>query len=334
MAEPTYATREQVARATDVKSSAAVDDVIDRKAAAASRKVERMLHRRFYPLTASRTFDWPRRGAVWLDDDLLSATAVTIDGTAVTGHVLEPRFDGPPYDRIDFEDATIGSGDELTVTGAWGYSTDEATAGALAAAITDAAATSCTVTDASLVGVGDLLRIDTERLVVTDRGLASTGTTLGSNIDALAATVSVPVGSGAAVHAGETITIDAERMLVIDVAANTLIVRRAVDGSVITAHSSGATVYAPRLLTVARGAAGTTAATHLISAAVVRNVPPAPVTELVIAETVASMQQDLAGWARTAGTGAAQQGVAPEGLEQLRASVDAAYHRWRLGRAI
>jgi hypothetical protein len=336
MAEPQYATREQCARATDVKSSAAVDAIIDRLIDAQSRLIDRRMNRHFYPLTETRTYTLNSSGSgtvgFWLERDILTVTGLTVDGVTVDLADVEvtPGEHGKPYSGIEFESP---GGTEVAIAGTWGHSDDEAAAGALDAAITTTTATTCTVTDASLIGVGDLIHIDSERLVVTGRASATTGTTLSAGVDALTSATTIPVASGPAVHVGETILVDSERMLVIDIATNNLIVRRAVDGTVLAAHLSAATVYASRLLTVTRGAAGTTAAAHLISAAIVRNVPPGPINQLVIAETIAAMQQEGAGWAATAGTGESQRGITPEGLTKLREQAGH-YRRTRIGRAV
>lgn len=335
MTEPSYCTREQVARATDVKATADADAAIDRLIFANSRSVDRRYHRRFYPLIEARTYDLASGGSgdvgIWLEADLISVSELTVDGTAVDpGDITPTPADlGPPYSGVDF---VSPGGSELVITGAWGYGDDEAPAGALAEAL-DASETDVTVSNAALVGVGDLIHVENERMVVTGRSLVTTTATLAGDVAAQVATATIPVSDGTLVHTGEVITVDAERMLVIDVAGDDLIVRRAVDGSTLAAHNSSAVVYAHRVLTVERGAAGTTAASHADATAVTRNVPPGPITELVIAETIAALQQQLAGWARTAGTGAATAGVAPEGLEQLRDQADA-FRRWRIGRVI
>ena len=68
--------------------------------------------------------------------------------------------------------------------------------------------------------------------------------------------------SGSGFNVGEVILVDSERMLIVDIAGNYLTVKRAWDGSVLAIHSTGADIYTLRLLTVTRGALGTTAGTH------------------------------------------------------------------------
>jgi hypothetical protein len=96
--------------------------------------------------------------------------------------------------------------------------------------------------------------------------------------------------------------LDAERMRVTDIAGNNLIVDRAWDGSTLAAHTAP-TIYAPRSLTVARGALGTTAAAIAQNAPVYRWNPPGPVHSLAIAEAVTTLLQESSGYARTTGVG-------------------------------
>ncbi len=91
-------------------------------------------------------------------------------------------------------------------------------------------------------------------------------------------------------------------MLITDIAGNVLTVKRAWDGSVLATHV-GATVYAPRLLTVVRGVLGTAAATHLNGAAVAVHAVPGLVRELAVAEALNLFLQESAGYARTVGEG-------------------------------
>jgi hypothetical protein len=128
---------------------------------------------------------------------------------------------------------------------------------------------------------------------------------------------------------GETITIDSERMRVLDIVSNNVLVRRAVDGSVLATHTSGVTVYAPRLLTVTRAHAGTTAATHLIAAVVYRNVPPALISELCVAEAQTLLGQESGGWQQTIGQGESEREATGRQLKMLKTECERLYTRRR-----
>src|SRR5687767_14979645 len=102
-----YCTREQVSAALGDTARSAT--AIDRATLAASREVERLTHRRFYPTTATRYFDWPPRQQseswrLWLDDDeLISVSSITSGGIALSDYFLEPANSGPPFTHIDVD---------------------------------------------------------------------------------------------------------------------------------------------------------------------------------------------------------------------------------------
>lgn len=339
---PTYATIESVRRALDVKWSANQDDQIGRALEAAADSMDGgtgriggLLKRRFYPETDTRYFDWPgesrsRPWRLWLDaNELISVTTLTAGGTTIAAadYNLEPNT-GPPYNRVEIDlssSAAFSSGNThqraIAITGLWGYAADTVTAGALAEAL-DASETGVDVTDSSAIGAGDLIKVDSEYLLVTARTMLDTGVNIdaGDSLTAAKNDVSLTVSSSSgAPVAGETILIDSERMLVTDVAGTVLTVVRAYDGTVLAAHSANADIYAPRTLTVTRGAVGSTAATHTTSTAVSRHVSPGLLRSLVVAEAITIGQQDNAGWARTAGSGDNEREVGGRGVASLRA---------------
>ncbi|MFE2970875.1 hypothetical protein ACFXKC_46200 [Streptomyces sp. NPDC059340] len=318
MTQPVYATREDVMRAMDSKLTARNTAQIDRAVESASRDVEKLCHRRFYPEVDTRYFDWPNSQTaapwrLWLDDsELISVTSISSGGTAIapSNCLLEPNRTGPPYNRLELNIGTntaFGGGNtyqrDITITGVWGYTDTDTTAGALTAAVSTTTATSLPVNAAAsaLLGVGSILRVDSERLLVTGRTMATTGQTLGApGLDAQAKTVTVPVPDGTAYAVDEVLLIDSERMLIVDIAGNQLTVRRGWDGSVLAAHTAGAAIYAPRTLIVTRGALGTVAATHANAAPVYRWEPPGPVRQLVIAEAIATLTAESSGYSKTA----------------------------------
>lgn len=333
--EPWYATREDVKDALDSKATARDNRRVDDAIAAASRSVEGLCHRRFYPVLGSRSWDWPnaQRAAawrLWLDDsELIELTSISSGGVPInTADVLlEPNRTGPPYNRIELNLGTstaFGGGattqQDITVTGLWGYRNQESPAGTAAAGSGSTSAT-LTVTDSAPIGVGTVLRAGTERLIVTGRRMTDTGQTLQGDLAASAAAVTVPVADGTGYQVGEVLLVGGERLLIVDIAANTLVVKRSWDGSTLAAHTTGAPLYAPRTLTVTRGALGTLAATIADGAPIVRWDPPPLVRQLVTAEALVMVLQGSAGWARTAGTGDHQREVTGRGIAQLRDQV-------------
>lgn len=333
-----FCTREDIRSALDAESAARSDAQLDRALDAAARAVVSRCNRSFVPTLATRYFDWPseqtsRSWRLWLNqNDLISATLVTSAGVTVpsTDYYLEPVNSGPPYTHIETRldrPSAWSAGDThqraIAITGLWGYSDDQVPAGALAGAI-NASTTAVTVTDSSIVGVGHLLTVGAERMTVTGKSLAATGQTLQTPLIAKNNDQQVVVTSGAAFHAGETITLGAERMQVRDITGNTLLVDRAVDGTTLAAHT-GTTIYAPRLLTVVRAAAGTTAASALDAAAVTRWAPPGLVHQLAVAEAQNWLLQEQAGYLRTTG-GSSGGSIGKEAtlgaLKDLREQVD------------
>jgi hypothetical protein len=350
MARPWYSTREEVKAELDVRETARSNGRIDRAIEAACETVEGCLHRVFYPQTDTRSFDWPnlqyaRPWRLWLDgNEVVSVTSLTSGGTAIdsSDFLLEPNQYGPPYDRIEINigtSAAFGGGSthqrDITITGVFGYRNDETTLGATTEAL-DTSETSIDVdaTTSAAVGIGSLLRIGSERVIVTGRTQLDTGQNLGGNLTAANNNTSVAVSDGTLFAADEVILIDAEKMRIDDIAGNTLTVTRPWDGTTLAAHTIGADIYAPRTLTVTRGAAGTTAATHTSSATVYRWDPPAAVRQLCLAEALNDLLQGRAGYARTAGAGENERELTGRGLEALRKRVYVSHGRKARTRAV
>lgn len=341
---PCYANRDEVKASLDFKESARNNAQVDRAIEAASRAVDQMLNRRFYPIDATRKYDWPNfQGAypwrLWLDQNELAAaaTAVTSGGTSIpiSNIIFQPYNDGPPYTNIEIDRSTsssFGHGNtpqnEVVITGSFGYSLTTAPAGALAVAMNDTTTGSATMTDSSKIGVGDVMIVGTERMLVMDRGMTTTSQTQQSTgvSTASMSDKSLLVTDGTKYFVGETLLLDSERMLIVDISSNTLTVTRAWDGTTLATHS-GATIYAPRLLTITRGDFGTTAATHLISTTAVKNAPPGPIKALCIAEAMNYVLQETAGYARTIGDGATVRNISGGGINDLRKRVSQAYGR-------
>lgn len=327
----TLASVEEVKAALDVKFTARSDGQIKRVLESASNSAEAFLHRQFAPFTGTKYFDWPRSDyarswRLWLNgDDIVSATTVVAGGTTVasTDYFLEPVNDGPPYTHIEIDlasSAAWSAGDthqrSIAITGVWGFRNDEEAAGTLAEAL-DASETGVDVSDSSLIGVGNIIRVDSERMIVTGKAMLDTGQNT-SVLTAASSDVSITGVTAGTVAVDETVLVDSERMLVVDVAGTTLTVKRAYDGTVLAAHSAGADIYAPRTLTVTRGALGTTAATHSTSATVYRHAVPGLAVELGVAEALNTMLQRQSGYAREVGSGDNARESSGRGLKQIR----------------
>lgn len=344
----TYAAREDIKNALDVLETSRAEPQIDRVLRSATDMVEGMLKRRFYPEVRTMTFDWPDRhgsaGASWKlylnQHELISVTSLTSGGAVIppSEFMLRPD-DGPPFTRIETDLSTssafeAGSTTQraISVSGVFGYSADENPAGTLAAGI-DASVTTVDVSDGSLVGVGNLLRAGTERMVATGRSFLDSAEDLAVNVTA-ASQVSITVTDGSAFNTGETILIDAERMLITDIAGNVLAVKRAWDGTTLEAHTAPADVYVSRRLTVVRGALGTTAAAHLSADPLFVHAVPPLIQNLTVAEGMAQLVQERTGYARTIGSGEGEREVRGVGLADLREQAMWAYGRRMRTRAV
>lgn len=337
-----YCTREDVKRSLDIAETARNNAQVDRAIDAASRAVEGLTHRVFYPVLATRYFNWPdgklsRSWRLWLDhDDLISVTTLSSGGTTVpsTDFFLEPANEGPPYDsiEIDLDSSSAWSTGgthqrAIVVTGLWGWSDDQTNVGTIAEAL-DSSETGVDVDGptAAQVGVGSVLKVDTERMLVTDRSTITSGQTLQTPLTAQNNNVTVAVTTGSAFAVGETILLDGERMLVVDITGNNLTVKRAWDGSVLATHT-GSTIYVYRTLTVTRGALGTTAAAHNSGASLYRWDVPGPIRELAMAEAINNLEQARSAYARTSGSGENERETRVQGLESLRKSVHRSHAR-------
>lgn len=349
-ARPPYATVEMLESAADVASTARVRPQAVRALAAASERVDGQLRRVFYPKLTTRSFDWPDmtpRGvgvpsySLWLEsNEMISLSSLTSGGTVISLSSATLRrsddLDEPPYSRLELSlasGAAFSSGStfqrSLPVTGVFGYRLDESDDGTVSAiaSTTTTTVSRATVADFSQLGIGSLIRVDSERMLVTGRTLVSTTQTLATSPAASPAATSIGVSSGAAFAVGETITIDAERMRIDDIAGNTLLVRRAVDGSVLAAHVSTTLVYAPRTLVVQRGVLGTTAATHSASATVHLFEYPPLVRDLTIAEALIQLEGEISKYARVVGTGEGQRNASFTGIKDIRAQAWRQYGR-------
>lgn len=318
-----YTTRESVMDALDVKASAYSSNEIDKAILSASENVESLCRRSFAPMLDTRYWPYPNVSqneawTLWLDgSELISLTSFVAGGITVpsSGYYLEPQQYGPPYNRIEINRGSTyalsggpqGPQRSLAATGLFGYRNDEITEGTLTASIADGAVT--TLTASTSIEVGRTLRIDSERMFVTDKSFVTSAQTVQTPLTANLNNQTLVVTDGTQFTRRERLLIDAEYVLVLDIAGNSLVVKRAQQGSTLAAHS-GSTIYWARQLTLRRGALGTTAAAHSNGAIVYRYDPPALVEQLTTAYAIMRHLGERSGYARIAGAGQDGQGSA------------------------
>lgn len=346
VSRPCYCNREDVQRAVDFKDGLLANAQIDRAIQSASDLIDGHLKRVFYPYDATKYLDWPNYAYAypwryWLDQhDVLVLTSLQSPaGTVIPlwQVFLEPvnnagLIPARPYTRIELDRSTVaawGAGPtpqhSIVAVGTWGYGADVDAAGTLAASI-GTGDTSITVSDSSLLGVGDLAVIaygrgsatfpafpgtagalqpyTGERVIITGKTMAATTTTIsGSGCTTVSAGDNELTVSGAgALNAGEVIQVDTEQMLITGtVTGGAFFVQRAWNGTVLASHTTGTAIYAPRSLSVLRGQLGTTAASASSATAVSRHRPPELIRDLCIAEAMNRGLQETSGYAREVG---------------------------------
>lgn len=343
-----YCTREDVMDAFDTKEASHRSAQVDAAIASASDDVDGWLNRHKHglaPTDATRYFSWPSRNysqswRLWLDEnEAVEITSITAGGEAITDYFLEPVNSGPPFTYIEVDlnstQAFTNSGTSqraIQVIGTWGINNDQDPAGTLAGAV-NGSVTTWNVSDASLVGVGHVLTVDSERVLVTDKAPLDTTVDLAADLDALNSDQSITVPDGTAFHVNEILLVGSERMRIVTIAGNDLTVIRAYDGSTLASHLTGADIYAFRALTVERGALGTAAASHALSAEVTKWHVPDLVKDLTKAAAIVRLEQEFSAYAARVYSDEAERDssgtevVAGRGLTDLRRACARRYKR-------
>ncbi len=342
-----YTTREAVKRSVGI-SGADRDGVLDDFIEAVSRWIDQDHNRPagdYIPTTETRSYDWPqgdfrRRWRLHLDRDLLSVSALTDEGDDVTAissddFFLEPSTLGPPYFWIDIDlssTADFSTKDthqrQIRPTGSWGYGNDTKAAGAIGPEFASSTtATVCLCSDASLIGVGDTLLVESEQLFVSGRAWVDQGTNLNDTLTASVTDTTITYNSTPVPKAGETILIDSEEMLIVSISGSDLNVKREYNGTTLATHSNGAGISLNRTLTVVRGTNGTTAANHADTTALTKYQPPLDIQMLCKAKVISAYEQERGGWMGTVGSGEGAINVRQHALTTMEDKARAKYRR-------
>ena len=351
-----YTTRESVMDAFDIKEAAQRSAQVDNAIASACDDVDAWLNRHkvgIAPTDATRYFAWPARNyslswRLWLDEnELLAVEHIKAAGAAMdpSTYFLEPVNSGPPYTNVEVNLGTSASFNNsgtnqraIEIKGTWGLSDDRSPAGTLQEAL-DASETDVDVSDASLVGVGAVLVVDTERMLVTGRSSISTGVNLGAALPAINSARQI-LGISGGFHVGETILVGAERMKIVENDGTNLTVIRAYDGSVLAEHNIGDGIFAYRTLQVERGALGTVPASHSQGTFCETWRVPDLIRDLAQAEAITRLEQEWSAYGARVFSDEAERDssgtdvIAGRGLTDIRKACARRYKRKFRKRAI
>jgi hypothetical protein len=178
-----YATLAEVLSNKSIKSTDVADDAfIEAMIENTSRLIDEVTGRWFYPKIQTRLHDTPALYELRLDADLLEATTVTNgDTTTVTAaeYTTMPLNDSPiwalrlkPSASISWSASTAGDyAGAVSVAGIWGYHTSYRLAWRLLTTISAAIATTTVTTFTATAGTqfssGQIVKVDSEFMLVT-----------------------------------------------------------------------------------------------------------------------------------------------------------------------
>ena len=292
----------------------------------AARQIDNRLNVRagaFIPETRQRFYRWPQdnassfhreRSTLFLDEWLISLTALTSNNGAnvidfANDVFLEPGNYGPPFTKLEIDQSATASTAffganttpqrAISATGSWGFKLSTSDVANLDGAIANATDTSVPVTDASKIGIGTTLLVDTEQMYVSAKDFAdlaqdSSGALTGAKNDQ---TVTLDGAPTDPVVIGDFLREESEQMEVTGITSTTVFtVDRAVRGTTLATHADNTDVFIERTLTVQRGVNGTTAAAQLDDATVSAMVIPEDIEDLCIALAAAEDARGGQGW--------------------------------------
>ncbi len=167
-----YAKARGQTASTDTTDDGVIVDLLEK----ASRDLDDMTGRQFYPTIENRLYDIPGDSKLWLDGDLLEVITLTNGDAAVittTDYILRPNNHTPYYQIRLQDDSSVawassnGSKQAISVLGWWGYRKQYAqrawlSVGTLGAAITDTTTLAFTMTAGHSVVAGQILKIGSE----------------------------------------------------------------------------------------------------------------------------------------------------------------------------
>lgn len=248
----------------------------------------------FIPVTLTRNFHGRGRQEMLIPPLLTVTSIVNDEDTLVAAdYILQPEagfWPNGPYgkllvgtDPVNLS-AWIDEEDGVTIVGKWGlYQLTKSTGAEVDDATQQSdSQTTLQVDNAGLISPGMVLLIGNEQELVT--GWSTPIDSATDITEALTATGDVlTLGDATKVHIGEILRVGFEQMKVLDLntTTNEAYVGRGWNKTAAVVHADNSDVYVYRTLTVERGVNGTTAAAHLINAAISRYVAPDDILFLV-----------------------------------------------------
>jgi len=235
----------------------------------ASAHLER-LFRNWIPITESRYF-LGNGGDLLKVDPILAATAITVDGEAITDYELQnpnsqnALWTNGPYTRIKYLSGAWSATDDIPdgygniVTGRWGIWEETEDKGiTVTQLISD---TDLDVSNGSLACIGMVLKIEDEQELVTSLGA---GTSLTSKLNGAIDEEDdeITIDNGAEVLEGEVIQCGVEDIHIRKINGNVLGVDRGWNTTKRASHIDDSALKVYRTFNVTRGVNGTTAAAH------------------------------------------------------------------------
>lgn len=276
---------------------------------------------RFLPVTETRTLGAPRLSArIFLPFPITHVTSIVNSNVSLASgdYLLLPdgkHWDNGPYTMIEVDpDATNLSAwdmdpDGIVITGnVCKYEATRALSATLGAAIESTTATAMRVSDGAQVSPGMVLLLGTEWVFVraTAAPVAAV-TTISAALDAKDEIITVADGS--LLHVGEIIRIGVEQARVLDINGNTVALQRGWNKTTKTTHSISSNVDVYRNFTIERGVNGSTAATHLINAAIQQQVVPEDVNGLARKIATRMLKDASSGYSGRVGDDATGQSI-------------------------
>lgn len=321
--EISYVSREALARSSGLEVVSTNARLLDSRTVAASRNVDGDMNRRFYPAITTEYYDYPEdltygSFRLWFVNDFISLSSVVIGSTSVDlSDVYLRRADRkeePPYTYMELDrtsGTTLAGGSSsqrsIAITGKTGYWDTPSSAQLNITADIDSTTSFITLHTLApntvyVAETRSLVLIDSEYMVLLDRFSADSGETITADIDARQSENAIAVSSGTAFSIHDEIVINSETMYVTAIDGDTLYVDRAINGSLLGAHTSADTVQYRRVFQVERGACGSTAAIHSTGTNVRVHQYPPPIVELSRAHALVLMGQGAAFYSGGQGT--------------------------------